>query len=85
MLWPITSNPNPRVLKIEKWKINWKENKMRKKMKKKLSPYSLILILCYITLPFVTLCDICNHYASLSKSTIKDRKENQKKLKKREK
>jgi len=44
-VWPITSNPNPRVLKIERWKIkiNWKENKMRKKMKKKLSPHSLIL------------------------------------------
>ena len=34
-VWLITSNPNPRVLKIEKWKINWKENKIRKKMKKK--------------------------------------------------
>ena len=33
-VWQITSNPNPRVLKIEKWKINWKENKMRKKIKK---------------------------------------------------
>ena len=43
-VWQITSNPNPRVLKIEKWKINWKENKMRKKIKKKkLSLYSLIL------------------------------------------
>jgi len=44
-VWQITSNPNPRVLKIEKWKITWKKNKMRKKMKKKLSLYSLILIL----------------------------------------
>jgi len=42
-VWPITSNPNPRVLKIENWKINWKKNKVRKKMKKKLSFYSLIL------------------------------------------
>jgi len=42
-VWPITSNPNPSVLKIEKWKITWKENKMRKKMKKRLSLYSLIL------------------------------------------
>ena len=42
-VWPITSNPNPRVLKIEKWKITWNENKIRKKMKKKLSLYSSIL------------------------------------------
>jgi len=41
-VWPITSNPNPRVLKIEKLKINKNKNKMRKKMKKKLSLYSLI-------------------------------------------
>jgi len=31
-VWQITSNP--RVLKIEKWKINWKKNKMRRKIKK---------------------------------------------------
>jgi len=37
-VWPITSNPNPRVLKIEKWKINQKENK------RKLSLLSAILI-----------------------------------------
>ena len=36
MVWPITSNPNPSVLKIEKWKITWKGNKMRKKIKKKM-------------------------------------------------
>jgi len=42
-VWLITSNLNPSVLKIEKWKINWKENKMRKKIKKKLSPHSSIL------------------------------------------
>ena len=30
-VWPITSNPNPRVLKIEKWKINQKKwNEKRK-------------------------------------------------------
>ena len=38
-VWLITSNPNPQVLKIEKWKINWKENK------KRLSPLSVILTL----------------------------------------
>jgi len=43
--WQITSNPNPKVRKIEKWKINEKKNKMRKKMKKKLSLHSSILIL----------------------------------------
>jgi len=31
-VWQITSNP--RVLKIEKWKINWKKNQMRRKIKK---------------------------------------------------
>jgi len=31
---------------------------------------------------FVTLCDICDHYAFLSKSIIKNRKENQKKREK---
>jgi len=47
-VWLITFNPNSRVLKIEKWKINWRENKMRKKIKKKLSPHSLILTLCWV-------------------------------------
>ena len=28
--WPIPSNPNPRVLKIENIKINQNENKKRK-------------------------------------------------------
>ena len=36
-VWPITSTPNPRVLKIEKWKNKSKENKMRKENKEKLS------------------------------------------------
>ena len=44
-VWLITSNPNPQVLKIEKWKINWKENKNEKENKKKLSPLSVILTL----------------------------------------
>ena len=43
MLWPITSNPNPKVLKIEKWKINQKENKMRNENKEKISLPSSIL------------------------------------------
>ena len=43
-VWPITFTPNPRVLKIEKWKNKSKENKMRKKIKK-LSLQSSILIL----------------------------------------
>ena len=42
-VWPITSTPNPRVLKIEKWKNKSKENKMRKENKEKLSPQSSIL------------------------------------------
>ena len=46
-VWPITSNSNPIVLKIEKY---WKKNKIRKKMKKKLSLYSLILIFSVSTL-----------------------------------
>jgi len=37
--------PNPRVLKIEKWKINWKENKSKKENKKRLSLLSVILTL----------------------------------------
>ena len=45
-VWPITSIPNPRVLKIEKWKINqnkikWKENE------EQLSLQSSILIARY--------------------------------------
>ena len=40
-VWPITSNPNPRVLKIEKSKINQKENK------RKLSLLSAILIVFF--------------------------------------
>jgi len=44
-VWLITSNPNPRVLKIERWKNKSKENKMRKENKEKLSPWSSILIL----------------------------------------
>ena len=44
-VWLITSNPNPRVLKNEKWKINWRENKNEKENKKKLSLLSMILTL----------------------------------------
>jgi len=29
--WPITSNPNPKVLKIENMKINWNENENKKR------------------------------------------------------
>ena len=49
-VYPITSNPKPRVLKIEKWKINWKGNKNKKKNKKKLSPLSTILTLIELNL-----------------------------------
>ena len=45
-VWLITSNPNSRVLKIEKWKNKSKENKMRKENKEKLSPQSSILTRC---------------------------------------
>ena len=38
--------------------------------------HDCIICDCDICHAFVTLCDICDHYASLSKSTIKDRKEN---------
>ena len=61
-VWLITSNPNPRVLKIEKWKINWTENKNEKENKKKLSLLSVILTL-------MTSCD-CDHM-SLNYSKIK--------------
>ena len=40
-VWQITSNPNPQVLKIEKWKINWMKMKMRKKMKTKFTFFNL--------------------------------------------
>ena len=43
-VWHITSNPNPRVLKIEKVENKSKENKNEKENKKKLSPLSVILI-----------------------------------------
>ena len=42
-VWLITSNPNPRVLKIEKPKINQKENEMKKENKEQLSLWSSIL------------------------------------------
>ena len=41
-VWPITYTPNPRVLKIEKWKINQKKIK-RKENEEQLSLQSLIL------------------------------------------
>ena len=44
-VWPITFNPNPRVLKIKKLKINWKKNKNEQENKKKQSPLSVILTL----------------------------------------
>jgi len=59
-VWPITSNPNPRALKIEKWKINWKKNKMRKKMKK-LSPH--FSILTTISASILTYFFIVHHWA----------------------
>ena len=45
-VWQITSNPNPRVLKIEKWKINKNKNKNKKENKRKLSLLSVILTSC---------------------------------------
>jgi len=55
MLWPhyqmwlITSNPNPKVLKIEKWKINWNKNKNEKENKKELSLLFVVLTLVLYT------------------------------------
>ena len=51
-VWQITSNPNPRVLKIEKWKINWMKMKMRKKMKTKSTFFNLdnMLFMIYHTI-----------------------------------
>ena len=69
MLWPITSNPNLRVLKIEKWKINQKKNKIRKKIKKELSSYSSILTLNLKGRNFLELLDIDQN--SIKLSTIK--------------
>ena len=46
-MWLITSNPNPKVLKIEKWKISWNKNKNEKENKKGLSPLSVVLTDCY--------------------------------------
>ena len=42
-MWLITSNPNPRVLKIEKMKNKSKENKHKKENNKKLSSLSVVL------------------------------------------
>ena len=50
-VWQITSNPNPRVLKIEKMKNKSKRNKNEKENKKKQSLLSAVLILI----------DILNH------------------------
>ena len=50
-VWLITSNPGPRVLKIEKWKINQKENKNEKENKRKLSLLSAILTI--VVFPFL--------------------------------
>jgi len=63
-VWQITSNPSPRVLKIEKWKIIWKENKIRKKIKKKLSLHSLILTIRILELKIVNLVflNIFSHF-----------------------
>jgi len=36
MLWPITSNPNPRVLKIEKYKIIKRKRKWKRKKENKI-------------------------------------------------
>ena len=71
MLWPhyqmwlITSNPNPKVLKIEKWKINWNKNKNEKENKKELSPLSVVLILVLYTGIYYRRClrfQWYNHY-----------------------
>ena len=69
-MWPITSNPNLRVLKIEKWKITRKKNKMRKKIKKELSPHSSILTLNLKGRNFLELLD--SDQNSIKLSTIKD-------------
>ena len=44
LMWLITSNPNPRVLKMEKMKNKWKRESKMKENKKKQSPLSVILI-----------------------------------------
>ena len=54
-VWQITSNPNPRVLKIEKWKNKLKEKQNEKENKEKLSLHSSILIL-YLQCGFYMLC-----------------------------
>ena len=43
LMWLITSNPNPRILKIEKMKNKWKRKSKWKKNKKKPSLLSVIL------------------------------------------
>ena len=45
-VWPITSTPIPRVLKIEKWKINqkkmeWKENEKQLSLQSSILTVSL--------------------------------------------
>ena len=45
LMWLITSNPNPRVLKIEKWKINQNENKKENKKKQSLLLAILTILL----------------------------------------
>jgi len=47
LMWPITSNPNSRVLKIEKMKNKWKKESKMKENKKKQSLLSAILTHVY--------------------------------------
>ena len=53
LIWSITSNPNSKVLKIEKWKISWNKNKNEKDNKKKLSLLSAILTLMQFNIDIV--------------------------------
>ena len=45
LMWLITSNPSPRVLKIEKWKINENENEKENKKKRSLLLAILTILL----------------------------------------
>ena len=64
-VWPITSNPNPRVLKIENRKINQKKNEMKKENKKQLSSRSLILTILVSSCHNNTCLQYKNHHQIL--------------------
>ena len=76
-VWQITSNSNPRVLKIEKWKINWNKNKNEKENKKKLSLLSVILTLAtfpvlmrFYKILFIMVWNVARKLVSLKNITI---------------